>query len=67
MSEFCVKCSEKDAELEMLSAKYYREVECMKQRIKEMTEENQRLRHQNDALINDIAFYDGKFPRSQNA
>jgi regulator of replication initiation timing len=67
MSEFCVKCSEKDAEIEQMRNRHFLESQCMKQRIKEMTEENQRLRYQNDALINDIAFYDGKFPRSQNA
>jgi hypothetical protein len=30
MSEFCVKCSEKDAETEILRKRYYEEVSCMK-------------------------------------
>lgn len=52
MSEFCVKCCEKDAQ-----------IECMRARMQELKEENARLRLTNDALINDIAYYDGKFPK----
>lgn len=52
MNEFCVKCSEKDAQ-----------IECMRARLDELKVENERLRRQNDTLINDIAFYDGKFPK----
>jgi hypothetical protein len=52
MSEFCVKCSEKDGELEILRKRYYEEVECMKAKI-------EKLQNENDALIMDVAFYGG--------
>ena len=52
MSEFCVKCSEKDGELEILRKRYYEEVKCMKAKI-------DKLQNENDALIMDVAFYGG--------
>jgi hypothetical protein len=52
MSEFCVKCAEKEAELEILRNKYYTEMQCMKNQI-------DKLRSENDALIMDVAFYGG--------
>ena len=52
MSEFCVKCSEKEAELELLRKKYHTEMQCMKNQI-------DKLRSENDALILDVAFYGG--------
>jgi hypothetical protein len=52
MSEFCVKCSEKDGELEILRKRYYEEVKCMKAKI-------EKLQNENDALIMDVAFYGG--------
>ena len=36
MSEFCVKCSEKDGELEILRKRYYEEVKCMKAKIENL-------------------------------
>jgi hypothetical protein len=52
MSEFCVKCSEKEAEIELLRKRYYEEVKCMKAKI-------EKLQNENDALIMDVAFYGG--------
>ena len=52
MSEFCVRCSEKEAELELLRKKYHTEMQSMKSQI-------DKLRSENDALILDVAFYGG--------
>jgi hypothetical protein len=52
MSEFCVKCSEKESEIELLRKRHYDEVQCMKAQI-------DKLRNENDALIMDVAFYGG--------
>jgi hypothetical protein len=52
MSEFCVKCSEKDAEIEILRNQHYKEMQCMKAKIDKLQDEN-------DALIMDVAFYGG--------
>lgn len=52
MSEFCAKCCEKEAELEILRTKYYTEVECMKKKIA-------KLQNENEALVMDVAFYGG--------
>ena len=52
MSEFCVKCSEKEGELELLRKRYSEEVACMKAKI-------EKLQNDNDALIMDVAFYGG--------
>jgi hypothetical protein len=52
MSEFCVKCSEKDAEMELLRKRHYEEMQCMKSKI-------EKLQSENEALILDVAFYGG--------
>jgi len=52
MSEFCVKCSEKDTEIELLRKRHYEEMQCMKAKII-------KLQNENEALILDIAFYGG--------
>ena len=52
MAEFCVKCAEKEAEMEILRNKYYTETECMKKQI-------EKLQSENEALIMDVAFYGG--------
>lgn len=52
MSEFCVKCSEKEAEIEILRKRHYEEMQCMKQKI-------EKLESENEALIMDVAFYGG--------
>lgn len=52
MSEFCVKCSEKEGELELLRKRYSEEVAGMKAKI-------EKLQNENDALIMDVAFYGG--------
>jgi hypothetical protein len=57
---FCEKCSEKDAQYELLMKRYHQELQCCKLRIDELKTTNTRLQLQNDALILDIAFYDKK-------
>lgn len=52
MGEFCVKCAEKEAELEIFRNKYHTEIECMKKQI-------EKLQSENEALIMDVAFYGG--------
>jgi hypothetical protein len=52
MSEFCVRCSEKESEIEILRKRYHEEMQCMKAKI-------ENLRNENDALIMDVAFYGG--------
>lgn len=52
MSEFCPKCAQKEAEMEILRNKYYTEVECMKKKI-------DKLQSENEALVMDVAFYGG--------
>ena len=52
MSEFCVKCSEKESEIELLRKRHYDEAQCMKAQI-------DKLQNENDALIMDVAFYGG--------
>ena len=52
MSEFCVKCSEKESEMELLRKRHYDEVQCMKAQI-------DKLQNENEALIMDVAFYGG--------
>lgn len=52
MNEFCVKCSEKDAEIELLRKRHYEEIQSMQVKI-------EKLQNENDALIMDVAFYGG--------
>jgi len=52
MSEFCVKCSEKEAEMEILRNQHYKEMQCMKAKIDKLQDEN-------EALVMDVAFYGG--------
>ena len=52
MSEFCVKCSEKESEIELLRKRHYEEIETMKAQI-------DKLQNDNEALIMDVAFYGG--------
>lgn len=57
MSDFCVKCSDKEGQIELLRKTHFREMECCKERIKNLKEQNERLLRQNEALILDLAFY----------
>ena len=52
MSEFCVKCSELESQMEMLRTRHYEEIQCMKSKI-------EKLQSQNEALTLDVAFYGG--------
>jgi len=52
MSEFCSKCVEKEAQLEVIMTKFHQEIENLKQRI-------QKLESENEALVMDVAFYGG--------
>jgi hypothetical protein len=59
MSEFCVKCSEHEANMELLRKRYHTEIQCMKQKLKDLQDANAKLQNENDALIMDVAFYGG--------
>lgn len=59
MSEFCVKCTEHEANMELLVKRHYAEMQCMKQKLKDLQDANAKLRNENDALILDVAFYGG--------
>ena len=52
MSEFCSKCVEKEAQMEVIMTKFNQEIENLKQRI-------QKLESENEALVMDVAFYGG--------
>lgn len=52
MSEFCAKCAEKEAQMEIVMTKFHNEIQELKKRIES-------LETQNDALIMDVAFYGG--------
>jgi hypothetical protein len=52
MSEFCVKCSEKEGQIELLRKQQYEEIQILKAQI-------EKLQNENDALIMDVAFYGG--------
>lgn len=52
MSEFCPKCAEKEAQMELIMNKCYNEVEELKKRI-------EKLESEKEALIMDVAFYGG--------
>ena len=52
MSEFCVKCSELESQMELLRKRHYEEMQCMKAKI-------EKLQNENDALVMDVAFYGG--------
>ncbi len=53
MSEFCVKCAEKEAQIELLMKRHYEEMQCMKQKVEKLTSEV-------ESLSFDLAFYEGK-------
>jgi cell shape-determining protein MreC len=53
MSDFCVKCSEKEAQLELLMKRHYDEMQCMKAKIES-------LKNENESLSFDLAFYEGR-------
>jgi hypothetical protein len=52
MSEFCVKCSDLESQIELLKKRHYEEMQCMKSKI-------EKLKNENEALILDVAFYGG--------
>jgi hypothetical protein len=52
MSEFCVKCSELESQMELLRKRHHEETQCMKAKI-------EKLQNENEALIMDVAFYGG--------
>lgn len=49
---FCVKCAEKEAQMEILVTKYFNEIQELKTRI-------EKLESENEALSFDVAFYNG--------
>lgn len=52
MSEFCVKCIEKESQIQVMQQKHYSEV-------KEIREELARLQTEVEKLSFDLAFYSG--------
>lgn len=52
MSDFCSKCVEKDANLEVVMNKFQQEIDALRKRIETLESEN-------EALIMDVAFYGG--------
>jgi hypothetical protein len=52
MSEFCVKCSELESQLEIMRTKHYEQLE-------ELRVILEKVKSENDALILDVAFYGG--------
>ncbi len=52
MSEFCSKCVEKEAQMEIVISNFHKEIETLKARI-------EKLENENDALVMDVAFYGG--------
>jgi hypothetical protein len=52
MSEFCVKCSDLESQMELLRKSHYEAIQCMKAKIA-------KLQNENEALILDVAFYGG--------
>ena len=59
MSEFCVKCSEKEAEIEILRSRHQQEMQCMMQK-------NAKLQSEVEALSMDVAFYSGDIKLTSN-
>jgi cell division protein FtsB len=45
--------------MELLLKQHYKEMQCMKQKLKDLKDENAKLQNQNEALILDVAFYGG--------
>jgi hypothetical protein len=52
MSEFCVKCSELESQLEIMRTKHYLQLE-------ELRVILEKVKSENEALILDVAFYGG--------
>ena len=59
MKEFCVKCSEHESNIELLLKRHYMEMQCMKQKLKDLEETNSKLQSEVEALSFDVAFYNG--------
>lgn len=66
MSEFCVKCCEKDSQMELMNSRFYKESQCMRERIAKLQQENESLRNDNERLAIDVAFYKGDLPSNTN-
>jgi hypothetical protein len=52
MSEFCVKCSDLESQLEIMRTKHYEQLE-------ELRVILEKVKSENEALILDVAFYGG--------
>lgn len=59
MSEFCTRCLELEARLEIMQRDHYN-------LMKELEEKLQKLKDENDALIMDVAFYSGSIKGNSN-
>lgn len=56
---FCTKCLEHEANMELLMKHHYMEMQCMKQKLEKLQEDNDKLQMDNEALSLDVAFYNG--------
>jgi hypothetical protein len=58
MSEFCTRCLELEARIELMQKEHYN-------LMKELEQKLQKIKDENDALIMDVAFYNGSIKGSQ--
>jgi predicted RNase H-like nuclease (RuvC/YqgF family) len=63
---FCVKCVEKESEIETLRNQHHKESQCMKEQINRLKHENEKLNNLIERLTLDIAFYNKDFLTSNN-
>ena len=59
MGEFCVRCSGHEGAIELLMKQHYIEMQHMEQKCKELQDSNAKLQNEKEALILDVAFYNG--------
>lgn len=59
MNMFCDKCSEHEANLELMRTQHFKEMQCMKQKLEEANKLIVKLQYDNESLSFDVAFYNG--------
>jgi hypothetical protein len=59
MSEFCTRCVELEARIELMQREHYN-------LMKELEQKLQKIKDENDALIMDVAFYNGSIKVNTN-
>lgn len=61
MKEFCSKCAELEAQIEVLTRKHFDEMQCLKQKLQESRSYADKLQSENEALSLDVAYYNKDF------